>query len=54
MLNTQIVYRDLKSQIALMRVASEMSRIIDSRQSRKLNLAQQAKIDHYLIVRLLC
>ncbi len=53
MLDTQIVYRDLKSQIALMRAASEMSRTIDSRRSRKLNLAQQAKVDRHSKVRLL-
>ena len=53
MFDTQTVYRDLKSQIALMRVVSEMSRTIDSRRSRKLSFAQQVKIDRYSNVKLL-
>ena len=52
MLDTQAAYRDLKSQIALMRVASGMSRTIDSRRSRKLNLAQQVEVTRYSNVRL--
>jgi hypothetical protein len=53
MSDTQIVYRDLKSQIVLMRVVSKMSRTIDFRRSRKLNFAQQTEIDRYSNVRLL-
>lgn len=53
MLDIQIVYRDLKSQIALMRVVNKINRIINSRQSRKLNLAQQIEIDCYSKIRFL-
>jgi len=52
--DTQAAYRGLKPQTALMRAASRMSRTIDPRQPRKLNLAQQAEVDHYPAVRLLC
>ena len=53
MFNTQVVYRNLKSQTVLMRVVNEMSRIIDFRRSKKLNLAQQTEIDRYSNVKLL-
>ncbi|MCJ1271805.1 hypothetical protein MMC22_011710 [Lobaria immixta] len=51
--DTQAVYRGLKPQTALMRAASGMSRTIDSRRPRKLNLAQQAEFTRYPDVRLL-
>ncbi|KAL8818268.1 MAG: hypothetical protein Q9223_003059, partial [Gallowayella weberi] len=51
--DTQAVYRGLKPQTALMRVASGMSRTIDPRRPRKLNLAQQAEVDRHPEVRLL-
>ena len=53
MSNTQIVYRDLKSQTILMRIVNEMNRIIDFRRSRKLNFAQQIEIDRYSNVKFL-
>ena len=51
--NTQAAYRGLKPQTALMRAASGMSRTIDPRRPRKLNLAQQAEVDRHPEVRLL-
>ena len=51
--DTQAVYRGLKPQIALMRVASGMSRTIDPRRPRKLNVAQQAEVDRHPEVSLL-
>ncbi|KAK3166768.1 hypothetical protein OEA41_009893 [Lepraria neglecta] len=45
--DTQAVYRGLKPQTALMRAASGISRPIDPRRPRKLNLAQQAEADRY-------
>ena len=51
--DTQAAYRGLKPQTALMRAASGMSRTIDPRRPRKLNLAQQAEVDRYPDVRLL-
>ena len=51
--DTQAAYRDLKPQTALMRAASGMSRTIDPRRPRKLNLAQQAEVTRYPDVRLL-
>ena len=53
MSDTQAAYRGLKSQIALMRAAGGMSRIIDPRRSQRLNLAQQVEVDRYPEVRLL-
>ena len=53
MVDTQAAYRGLKPQTALMRAASGMSRTIDPRRPRKLNLAQQAEFDRYPDVRLL-
>ena len=53
MLNTQVVYRDLKSQTTLMRAVSEINRTIDPRQSKKFNFAQQTKINRYPNVKLL-
>ena len=53
MFDTQIVYRDLKSQTILMQIVNEMNRTIDFRRSRKLNLAQQIEIDRYSNVKLL-
>ncbi|KAL9581459.1 MAG: hypothetical protein Q9203_005884, partial [Teloschistes exilis] len=46
-------YRGLKPQTALMRAASGMSRTIDPRRPRKLNLAQQAEVDRHPEVKLL-
>ncbi|KAL8809508.1 MAG: hypothetical protein Q9223_007917, partial [Gallowayella weberi] len=51
--DTQAAYRGLKPQTALMRAASGMSRTIDPRRPRKLNLAQQAEVDCHPEVRLL-
>lgn len=51
--DTQAAYRGLKPQTALMRAASGMSRTIDPRRPRKLNLAQQAEVDRHPEVRLL-
>jgi len=51
--DTQAAYRSLKPQTALMRAASGMSRTIDARRPRKLNLAQQAELDRHPEVRLL-
>ena len=51
--NTQAAYRGLKPQTALIRTASGMSRTIDPRRPRKLNLAQQAEVDRHPEVRLL-
>jgi len=51
--DTQAAYRGLKPQTTLMRAASGMSRTIDPRRPRKLNLAQQAEVDRYPDVRLL-
>jgi len=51
--DTQAAYRGLKPQIALMRAASGMSRTIDPRRPRKLDLAQKAKVDRHPEVRLL-
>ena len=51
--DTQAAYRGLKPQTALMRVASGMSRTIDPRRPRKLNLAQQAEVDRHPEVSLL-
>ncbi|MCJ1453919.1 hypothetical protein MMC28_004268 [Mycoblastus sanguinarius] len=45
--DTQAAYRGLKPQTALMRVASGMSRTIDSRRLKRLNLAQQAEVDRH-------
>ncbi len=50
--DTQAAYRGLKSQTALMRAASGMSRTIDPRRPRRLNLAQQAEVDRHPEVRL--
>jgi len=51
--DTQAAYRSLKPQTALMRAASGMSRTIDPRRPRKLNLAQQVELDCHPEVRLL-
>jgi len=51
--DTQAAYRGLKPQTALMRAASGMSRTIDPRRPRKLNLTQQAEVDRHPEVRLL-
>jgi len=51
--DTQAAYRGLKPQTALMRAASGMSRTIDPRRPRRLNLAQQAEVDRHPEVRLL-
>lgn len=51
--DTQAAYRGLKPQTALMRAASGMSRTIDPRRPRKLNLAQQTEVDRHPEVRLL-
>ena len=51
--DTQAAYRGLKPQTVLMRAASEMSRTIDPRRPRKLNLAQQIEVDRHPEVRLL-
>ncbi|KAL9582090.1 MAG: hypothetical protein Q9212_003502 [Teloschistes hypoglaucus] len=51
--DTQAAYRGLKPQTALMRAASGMSRTIDPRRPRKLNLAQQAEVDRHPEVKLL-
>ena len=51
--NTQVAYRGLIPQTALMRAASGISRTIDPRRPRKLSLTQQAEIDRYPEVRLL-
>ncbi len=51
--DTQAAYRGLRPQTALMRAASGMSRTIDPRRPRKLNLAQQAEVDRHPEVRLL-
>ncbi|KAL9632741.1 MAG: hypothetical protein Q9164_005133 [Protoblastenia rupestris] len=51
--DTQAAYRGLKPQTSLMRAASGISRTIDPRRPRKLNLAQQAKVDRHPEVRLL-
>ena len=53
MFDTQIVYRNLKLQIVLMRIVNEINRTIDFRRSRKLNFAQQIEIDYYSNVKLL-
>lgn len=53
MLDTQVVYRDLKSQIALMRATNELNRIIDSRRLKRLTIAQQAKIRRHFEIHLL-
>lgn len=53
MFNTQIAYRNLKSQTILMRIANEINRIIDFRRSKKLNFAQQIEIDRYSNVKFL-
>ncbi|KAL9580150.1 MAG: hypothetical protein Q9212_004664 [Teloschistes hypoglaucus] len=45
--DTQAAYRGLKPQTALMRAASGMSRTIDPRRPRKLNLAQRAEVDRH-------
>lgn len=45
--DTQAAYRGLKPQTALMRAASGMSRTIDRRRPRKLNLAQQAEVKRH-------
>ncbi|KAL9579753.1 MAG: hypothetical protein Q9203_006568 [Teloschistes exilis] len=45
--DTQAVYRGLRPQTALMRAASGMSRTIDPRRPRKLNLAQQTEVDRH-------
>ncbi|KAI4086415.1 MAG: hypothetical protein L6R37_008419 [Teloschistes peruensis] len=51
--DTQAAYRGLKPQTTLMRAASGMSRTIDPRRPRKLNLApQQAEVDRQPKVRL--
>ncbi|KAL9594076.1 MAG: hypothetical protein Q9179_005568 [Wetmoreana sp. 5 TL-2023] len=50
--DTQAAYRGLKPQTALMRAASGMSRTIDPRRPRKLNIAQQAEVDRHPEVRL--
>lgn len=49
--DTQAAYRGLKPQTALMRAASGMSRTIDPRWPKRLNLAQQAEVDRYPEVR---
>ncbi len=51
--DTQAAYRDLKPQTALMRVASGMSRTIDTRRPRNLTLAHQARVDCHPEVKLL-
>ena len=50
---TQAAYRGLKPQTNLMRAASGMSRTIDPRRPRRLNVAQQAEVDRHPEVRLL-
>ncbi|KAI4219268.1 MAG: hypothetical protein L6R40_008730, partial [Gallowayella cf. fulva] len=50
---TQFVARPGMHKTALMRTASGMSRTIDPRRPRKLNLAQQAEVDRHPEVRLL-
>lgn len=39
MFDTQAIYRDLKSQIALMRATNELNRTIDFRRSRRFTIA---------------
>ena len=51
--DTQAAYRGLKPQTALMRAASGMSRTIDPRRPRRLDLTQQAEVDRHPEVRLL-
>jgi len=51
--DTQAAYRGLKPQIALMRAASGMSRTIDPRRPRRLNLAQKEEVDRHPEMRLL-
>ncbi|KAL8626093.1 hypothetical protein Q9189_008226 [Teloschistes chrysophthalmus] len=53
MLDTQAAYRGQRPQTALMRAASGMSRTIDPRRPRKLNLAQQTEVNRHPEVRLL-
>ena len=53
MFDTQIVYRDLKSQIVLMRIVNEMNRTIDIRRLKKFNFAQQTEIIRYSNVKFL-
>lgn len=45
--DTQAAYRDLKSQIAVMRAASRMNQSIDRRWPRRLTVAHQARIDRH-------
>ena len=51
--DTQAAYRGLKPQTALMRAASGMSRTIDPRRPRKLNLAQETEVDRHPEVKVL-
>ena len=53
MFDKQIVYRDLKLQIVLMRIVDEMNCTIDFRRSKKFNFAQQIEIIRYLNVKFL-
>lgn len=53
MLDTQAIYRNLKSQITLMRATSELSRIIDSRRLKRFTIAQQIEIRRHFEIHLL-